>query len=325
MKNKSIHAVVQQVERQAPYFLQSRIHQLMGFGPQVFVKRDDELSFGISGTKLRKLASLVLAWKKQGVQFIEALGGGYSNHIMATVQAAIEHGIAFRLHLLKPHHTSSLVGNGAFLKLLTTTEQIRWVERSDWPKLVEDFANKSCSNSGASYFMNEGGNNIEALTGAMTLGKDILHHQETSFDHIFLDAGTGLSAAATCLYLGAAGYKGAVHIVLMAPNLQFKNVLSQTCLWAQQLGLPMGPLPHIELYQPATARSFGSVNKTVMNEVKRMASEHGIIVDPIYSAKLFHTARTILPELNEDKTLIVHSGGALSLTGFWKHFYNDED
>ena len=38
--------------------LSSRIHKLRGFDLPLYVKREDELSFGISGSKLRKLLGI---------------------------------------------------------------------------------------------------------------------------------------------------------------------------------------------------------------------------------------------------------------------------
>ena len=38
--------------------LYSRTHRLRGFEADVYVKREDELSFGVSGSKLRKLLGL---------------------------------------------------------------------------------------------------------------------------------------------------------------------------------------------------------------------------------------------------------------------------
>jgi len=46
--------------------LQSRIHRLHWFGrSDIWVKRDDELSFGVSGTKLRKHASIIPVLSKK--------------------------------------------------------------------------------------------------------------------------------------------------------------------------------------------------------------------------------------------------------------------
>ena len=68
---------------------------------------------------------------------------------------------------------------------------------------------------------------------------------------------------------------------------------------------------------PATAKSFGSTNKTIFEEIRRIAREDGILTDPVYSAKLFLTARqTILNKTLDGNILLIHSGGGLTLSGF---------
>lgn len=324
-KKLPMDEAVKQLEHVSPYLLHSRIHPLRGFGKDVFIKRDDELSFGISGTKLRKLASLVDYWKQSGVEFIEAIGGSHSNHLVATAQAANEHGIDLRLHLLESHGSCIANGNEAFLRLLTEGSSINWIKRADWTNQQAEFFHKSSIPyiKGQPYYMNEGGVNKEALLGAMTLGRDIINCKKRVYDHIVMDAGTGFSAAAICLYLGSMGYGGTVHVVCMAANLNFEDVLVQVCHWAEQLGLIFKDIAHYKTYPSATAKSFGAVNRSVFDEVKRMALENGVIADPIYSAKLFLTARTLLPQLSGGNVLLVHSGGALSLTGFWGHLLPD--
>jgi len=71
------------------------------------------------------------------------------------------------------------------------------------------------------------------------------------------------------------------------------------------------------LYYPATAKSFGSTNKTIFNEIRRIAREDGILTDPVYSSKLFLTARqTIFDQALDGNILLIHSGGGLALSGF---------
>jgi 1-aminocyclopropane-1-carboxylate deaminase/D-cysteine desulfhydrase-like pyridoxal-dependent ACC family enzyme len=76
-------------------------------------------------------------------------------------------------------------------------------------------------------------------------------------------------------------------------------------------------VPDYTLYYPATAKSFGSTNKTIFKEIQRVAREDGILTDPVYSSKLFLTARqTILNKKFGGNILLIHSGGGLALTGF---------
>ena len=76
-------------------------------------------------------------------------------------------------------------------------------------------------------------------------------------------------------------------------------------------------LSNVDIFEPTTAKGFGSVNKTIKLEIKRLAREEGLLVEPIYSAKLFYEARhKIIQENLQGNILIIHSGGLLTLTGF---------
>jgi len=66
--------------------LQSRIHRLQPPFEAVFVKRDDELSSSISGSKIRKYASLILFLKSEGFTDVLLLGGFRSNHVIGCAQ-----------------------------------------------------------------------------------------------------------------------------------------------------------------------------------------------------------------------------------------------
>jgi 1-aminocyclopropane-1-carboxylate deaminase/D-cysteine desulfhydrase len=98
-------------------------------------------------------------------------------------------------------------------------------------------------------------------------------------------------------------------VLLLADNEEFfKEKLFQ---W-------IGSIPlNVQCMKPKTAKSFGSVNQTIKNEIKRLAREEGILADPIYAAKLFFSARKYIQEAElKGNVLIIHSGGTLSMTGF---------
>ena len=74
------------------------------------------------------------------------------------------------------------------------------------------------------------------------------------------------------------------------------------------------------LYSPSNAASFGSVNATVMQEIINWARSSGILLDPIYSAKLFYEAKKQIGKLSGN-ILLVHSGGQLGICGFYSELY----
>jgi len=88
--------------------------------------------------------------------------------------------------------------------------------------------------------------------------------------------------------------------------------LAGECNWRQWIPAGEALLPYEE-WEPSTARSYGSVNATVRQEIVRMAREEGILADPIYTAKLCMEVRK---RKLEGTTLVILGGGTLSLMGF---------
>lgn len=298
------------------YNLSSRIHPLQSFPARTYLKRDDELSFGISGNKLRKIASLLPFWKEQG-KVVYAIGGASSNHIVACLQVMIEHKIDYRLILLKSAAALSLQGNPAYISLLSDPRRILWLEREQWPD-VEKFAEDEARSRDENFLITkEGGAQREAFPGAMTLGQDILRNQAEhgfSFHNIFIDAGTGYSALALKYYLDSVGFPGMLHVVKLAP-FDFEKM--EKALW-DYYGQPKNPV-NFKIWDPISAKSFGSVNRSCFDEVKKMARDEGVLLDPIYMAKLSMTARYLIETHchRDSKNLLIHSGGGLSTHGFW--------
>jgi 1-aminocyclopropane-1-carboxylate deaminase/D-cysteine desulfhydrase-like pyridoxal-dependent ACC family enzyme len=85
--------------------------------------------------------------------------------------------------------------------------------------------------------------------------------------------------------------------------------------------------PDYKLYYSTIAKSFGGTNRAIFREIKCIAREDGILTDPVYSAKLFIMAKhTIQDQSLDGNILLIHSGGALALSGFMDNpvFGNEE-
>lgn len=296
------------------WHLTSRIHQLNHFpndGVVCYVKRDDELSCGISGSKLRKYSSLMPALITMGVKHLIIIAGPQSNNLLAALQMAREFQLQVTAFLIKPRNLE-LQGNFKLSRLFLEEREIVWVEREDWCT-VDTLANSYLSQLKVPGFvLQEGASVVEAMEGSKSIASDIIHNEQSAgitFQHIFVDAGTGFSAAALAKGLSELKHQALIHILLLADTEeQFMTKLKQ---W-------IGRIPDtIHCFYPSTGKSFGAVNKTIRNEVRRMAIEEGILADPIYSAKLFYSSRNyIAQEHLKGNVLIIHSGGTLTMAGF---------
>lgn len=311
------------------YIPHSRVHVLKTFnGPLATsqVKRDDELGFGISGSKWRKYISLIPHLLNKHYQEAVVIGSSYSNHVLGISQLLIENRIKPTLFLLGDR-SRKRQGNLLLTSLLVPESQIQWFSHQDWPQIETFAANYIRDNPLRTALIPEGACMQAALPGALTLALDILENEqkaEEEFQHIFIDAGSGLTAIAAILAFAWLNKKTLLHVLLLADNEEqflaklklfqktFEELLEVQLDWTSLI-------EHFKLYKPTIARSFGSVNRTVMNHIQCIAREEGFFTDPIYSAKLFWEAKKIIQtqELTGN-VLIIHSGGALTLMGFQK-------
>ena len=309
------------------YPCRSRVHFLNTFknpGCSCYVKRDDELGFGCAGSKMRKYRSLIAFLKTERCQEVAVIGGASSNNVLGLCQLLIENGIAPVLFLRKSG-SSRLTGTALFISLLAQELQTQWISREDWPN-VESVAKEHVqkrSKAGRKVFLlPEGASVQEALPGSLSLPLDILRNEKDNhlqFDHIFIDAGTGLTASALLLGYAWIGKSSLVHILLLAEKEErFKESLKKFHRDFEQLLGNRSPLPErYRCYRPSTAASFGSVNTAILREVCDIAGREGFFTDPIYSAKLFKEARSIIVQQQlEGNILLIHSGGALALAGY---------
>lgn len=310
--------------RATPWTFKSRLTRLSGFGEHAWLKRDDELSFGISGSKLRKIAAQLHVWQTEKVSKLVAIGGLRSNHLVALAQVAREFDLDLSLifKVTSPPRAQKILdsnlGNAFLINLLTTSDQ-RYFCRDD--NEVAEIIDRIKSQYASEILrvLPEGGFGRSSLLGGVSLGAELLeHHEKHDVKHIFLDVGSG-GLALTCLYyLLAKLYTGTVHLVVMAAGFDFEDRWNTVMNWFDdcEAPIPNRISEHVKIHRPYTAASFGAVNRTVKNEILRIAREEGVLCDPCYNAKLLFTARQIIRDDKLCRVLIVQSGGTTSLFGY---------
>ncbi len=80
----------------------TRLHETLGTGPRLFVKRDDAIPFGFGGNKVRKLEYVAADAKAKGADTLVTVGGVQSNHARATAAVAAKLGMHCHLVINGP-------------------------------------------------------------------------------------------------------------------------------------------------------------------------------------------------------------------------------
>lgn len=282
----------------------------------VFIKREDEIGSSISGSKNRKYQSLLPTILKTEKKKAIVIGGPYSNNVLGCVQLLIENSITPLLFLRGPRPYKR-EGNFLLTSLFVPGSQIQWVPKENWKNL-----DTLLSSYPDCFLIEEGACQKESLPGALTLSLDVLKNEQEknmTFDHIFIEAGTGLTAIGLILGFLFLQKRTQIHILLLADSKAefikkleyFHRVLDSF------LSLPTLSIKNLSFYTPTNARSFGSTNQSIFANIIKIARKEGFLTDPVYSSKLVCEAQKIIK--NDGligNILLIHSGGALTLMGF---------
>ncbi|KAB8039804.1 pyridoxal-phosphate dependent enzyme [Silvanigrella paludirubra] len=315
----------------ANYPSTSRIHKLQNFSSlnSIYVKRDDELGFGASGSKLRKYLSLIPFLIQNKYHEVIVIGGAYSNNILTASQLLIENNIQPILFLPEIKNENRR-GNFLLTSLLIDKNNIHFLNQSDFSSLnliIENYCQHKKEKGINVGIIQEGANMKEALPGALSLCFDIIKNERDNnieFNHIFVDSGTGLMAISLILGFSYLNKNTKIHVLQVAGHKDEFNNSIQFYLdyFQKQFQIQINTLSDYELYFPSSAKSFGSTNASIFKSIIDICRNNGIITDPIYSAKLFHEGKKIIEKNDlQGNILFIHSGGGLSLFGFQNELF----
>lgn len=285
-------------------FLITPIEPFSYLGSNYFIKRED-LSGGLfNGIKQRKIQGLLTFIKQKRPKKIALKGSLYSNFLLAIVPELIKEKIPFdlytkRLSGIKP------IGNFYFLSFFINSSQIHPL--SDLP--LDD---PDC------LIIEEGGDQPAGYLGLLSLGDEILNQLKENnleIENIWIDAGTGSTAA--CLAYSLSKYSSNIklHIVSMKEEKPAFNAKADAIfsILNAHLNLNLKNEKTYQFYRPKSAKAFGSTNTKIFQEIQKTAQESGVLFDPIYSIKMLVEMKE---HLTKAPTLLIHSGGTLSLSGF---------
>ena len=276
----------------------------------------------ITGSKLRKYNTLIpyLIEKKFTQVLIAATA--HSNHLLAISQLVKQHSIN-ATYLIKGQANREKIGNSLLSSLIINYEQVHWLSQTDWQNIEKYIESNFNTHDLHTFYLPEGGTALPAFAGALSLAEDILRNERQSnlkFDHIFVDAGTGLTAAALICFFNFIKKKSTIHIVQAAGSQQsFDNDMQLKYIpyFEEITEMPFKPNNNFCIENQTHKQAFGHPKRSAFSYIYQLAQREGFLTDPIYSAKLFETSEQILKSSKiKGKSLIIHSGGQSTLNGF---------
>lgn len=310
----------------APTALEKLERLSLWAGRDIYVKRDDTTTLALGGNKVRKLEYLAADALAQGADTLITAGGLQSNHARQTAALAARLGLGCVVLLENPLATTdpNYLHNGNRLLLDLFDAKVELVENLD---NADDQLNALAArfrHAGKKpYLVPIGGSSPIGALGYVRAGLELAEQIQQ----------TGLDFAAVVLASGSAGTHSGLALGLSdaLPNLPVVGVTVSRSDEAQRpkvqglaertaelLGIALPASFRVELWDEYFAPGYGAPNAGTLSAIKLVASQEGLLLDPVYTGKAMAGLLDGIgrQRFDDGPLIFLHTGGAPALFAY---------
>lgn len=270
---------------------------------RILIKRDDLTHPEIMGNKWRKLKYNLLEARARSVNTIVTFGGAYSNHIAATAAAC--HAEGFRSIGIIRGEELHPNANPTLRKASEHGMELRFVDRSTFRTLKEK-PQIDGLNIDNSMILPEGGTNAFAVRGCAEIMEEI-----------------GIDFDICCVPLGTGG----TMMGILSKTTSNQQVWGFSALRGNWLNDHVDHLKstfsihnsNYLLFQEDLFGGYGRFNQNLIQFILDFRQEYGILIDPIYTGKMFYRVWDMIKNdqiAKKTTLLMIHTGGLQGIEGF---------
>ncbi len=278
---------------------------------ELFIKRDELIHPIIQGNKCRKLKYNLINAQQQNQHTLLSFGGAYSNHLHALAKAA----------QIANFKTIGIVRGEATFPLNPCLQdcqdwgmQLEFISRAEYrDKHTPEFILKLRRRYGDFYHIPEGANNAAGRQGCA----EILDELESHYDVISCEVGSGAMLSALIennldldtQYLGFAVLKN--RQLNQDIKQQLKSIKAADTKWSINHDYHFG--------------GFARSMPELIQFIKDFKREHGILLEPVYSAKMLYGIFNLIKQNHFEKhtrICAIHGGGLQGIRGYPELYSN---
>ncbi|SHJ99290.1 D-cysteine desulfhydrase [Roseomonas rosea] len=298
-------------------------------GPKLWIKRDDCTGLSTGGNKTRKLEYLMAETLAQGADTVITQGATQSNHARQTAAAAAKLGLACHILLedrtgyTDPAYTRSA---NVLMDRLHGATISRRPGGADMQAEMEALAEELRKTGRRPYVIPGGGSNPVGALGYVGAALELVAQASEiglRIDHVV--HATGSAGTQAGLVAGLVGLNSGIPVLgigVRAPReKQEANVLTLAQRTADHLGLPQGTIraEHVRANCDYVGQGYGIPTQGMVEAVKLLAEQEGILLDPVYSGKGMAGLIDLIGKGRfgpEENVVFIHTGGAVGLFGY---------
>jgi len=307
-----------------------------GKGPEVWVKRDDQLGLFPGGNKTRKLEFLVADALAQGADTLVTCGAPQSNHCRITLAAAVREGLKCRFVIEErvPGSYDVHASGNNFMFRLMGVEAITVVPAgADMAAAMQKVADGLAAAGRKGYVIAGGGSNALGGLGYVACAQELQQQcfeAGLTFDRVVV--GSGSSGTHGGLLAGFLGNRIGIPIsgvgVSRDPADQAPLVHDEAQAVVDLLGAGFTvPREAVHCVGGYWQPKYSLPNAGMVEAVQMAARTEGILLDPVYTGKvmagLIGLARKGDLRAGE-RVLFLHTGGLPALHAYERVVLADE-
>ena len=297
-------------------------------GPQIWIKRDDQLGLTPGGNKTRKLEFLVADALAQGADTLITCGAPQSNHCRLTLSAAIKEGLKCRMVIeerVEGSYDVDASGNNFLFRLMGVEDVVVVPGGSDLGAAMQEVAADLARAGRKGYVIPGGGSNALGGLGYVACAQEL---QQQLFEHdLQLDrviVGSGSSGTHGGMVAGFLGNHIDIALtgvgVSRDPQEQAPLVRreAQAVCDLLELGVTV-PEEKVHCVGGYWQPKYSVPNDAMIEAVRLMARTEGILLDPVYTGKIVAGLIGMVRDgaVGADETvLFLHTGGMPSLFAY---------
>lgn len=310
----------------------TRLSQVLD-GPNLFIKRDDQLGFAAGGNKVRKLEFVMADALEKGADFIITCGAVQSNHCRLTLAAAVREGLKCGLVLEErvPGSYKPQASGNNFLYRLMGVDRVQVVPGgSDMMGAMVAMADKVRSQGGHPYLIPGGASNPLGALGYAACAQEILSQafdMGLRIDRVVCASGSAGTHAG--LLAGLWGTRSGIPVVGMnvsRTKAQQEELVFKLARETAALARIDGELPRdaVVCFGDYVGPGYSLPTAGMVEGVKLLARTEAVLLDPVYTGKamagLIDQVRKGFFKKGEN-VVFVHTGGSPALYAYLDCFW----
>lgn len=298
--------------------------------PRVWIKRDDLTGSILSGNKVRKLEFVVADALENGCDTLITSGGVQSNHCRATCAVGAQLGL--HVHLVLRGEEEPLPDGNFLLDNLLGASVDCYPKRHFSQLLEERYADLQARYAAAgrtAIGIPIGASNGVGIWGYLSAWDELQQDFQRlglSPDHIITATGSGGTQAGLTLGAVLDGDTIKVWGINVCDDESYfrAKIIEDVADWAHRY--PENTAPEdlaVNVIEGYVGPGYGRADSEVFEFIKAMASNEGLILDPVYTGKACHG---LFAEIEAgrfdaaDDVVFIHTGGVFGIYPYRKEF-----